>query len=175
MHTGKSIPKAKPEGGFEELLKTLTPSQSLFDAANAMFKTLWTQRESTQQKRQAFLKQKINKIDRHIEQALDRIVAAESSTVVKAFEKRITDQEKTKLVLEKKLGSCTRNQKLRPNVSNCASICLHSRMIDNSASRVRPGAEYSTRQNRSDFVLTRLRSRQASSWVSVSSMTGRFA
>lgn len=106
-HKGKSIPKAKLEGEFENLLKTLTPSQSLFDAANAMFKKLWTQRESTQQKRQSLLKQKINKIDRNIEQALDRIVAAESPTVIKAFEKRITDQEKTKLVLQEKLGNCT--------------------------------------------------------------------
>ena len=106
-YKGKSIPKAKLEGEFEALLKTLTPSQSLFDAANAMFKTLWKQRESSQQKRQALLKQQISKIDRDIEQALDRIVAAESATVIKAFEKRITDSENAKLVLEEKLVNST--------------------------------------------------------------------
>ncbi|WP_299670513.1 hypothetical protein [uncultured Roseobacter sp.] len=38
---GKSIPRAKIEGAFEELLQEITPAESMMTIARKMFRSLW--------------------------------------------------------------------------------------------------------------------------------------
>lgn len=44
---GKSVPRAKMEDGFEEILKGLQPAQGLFELAKAMLRDAWDMRLAT--------------------------------------------------------------------------------------------------------------------------------
>ena len=107
-HRGKSIRRDVLEGEFEELLKTLTPSQALFNVAGKLFKLIWDQRENSQIARRKLLEKELTKAEKNIEQTLDRIVEADSPTVIKAFEKRINKLENSKLILQEKLDGASK-------------------------------------------------------------------
>jgi len=53
--------------------------------------------------RKAQLEARLTKPDKVIEQLLDRIVEANSATVIQAFQKRIGASQKEKLLLEEKI------------------------------------------------------------------------
>ena len=42
--SGKSVPRAKMEDGFEEILRDLQPAKSLFELAKVMIKDAWDAR-----------------------------------------------------------------------------------------------------------------------------------
>ena len=105
-YKGKSIRRDVLEGEFEALLKKLTPSRSLIVTADKMFKSLWDHRGLSQQARKTQLEKESVKLDKTIEQLLDRIVEAGSPTVITAFEKRIESLQKDKIVLEEKISAC---------------------------------------------------------------------
>ena len=111
-HKGKSIRRDVLEGEFENLLKKLSPSQNLVDAANSIFKMLWNHREASLHSRRKTLEQESKAIERKVEQALDNIVEVTSPRAVQAFEKRIDDLQGKKLLIEEKLAQCGRP--LRP-------------------------------------------------------------
>ncbi len=98
----KSIKRDVLEGEFETVLHALKPSKGLFDMAKAMFKNAWDQRLAQTLDRVRILKTDVNKIDKQIEQLMDRIVEAPSSSIVSAYEKRIAKLEKQKLTIEEK-------------------------------------------------------------------------
>ncbi len=106
---GKSINREKIEGEFEAFLKKLTPSKGLFSTATKMFKTWWSYRQAQLEQRGRTFERDIAKLDQQIENIMDRLVEAESPSVVKAYEKRIQKLETDKAVLVEKSG-----QSLRP-------------------------------------------------------------
>ena len=110
-YKGKSIRRDVLEGEFETLLKNLTPSSSLIVTADKMFRALWDHQGRSQQGRKKQLEQEGRKLDKTIEQALDCIVEAESSTVMKAFEKRIEALQRDKIVIEEKMAICGQSVK----------------------------------------------------------------
>ena len=95
----KSIRRDELEGRFTTLLHRLQPTNGLFKVARAMFEDLWTHRLTSQKERLAALDAEITRTERKIEQLLDRIIEAESKTVIAAYEKRIQDLESTKIRL----------------------------------------------------------------------------
>lgn len=99
---GKMIRRDVIEGDFDTLLTQLTPAPRLFDLVYAMFKDAWTQRTAQAHTAAQGHKREIAKIDGQIATLLDRIVESESSTVVAAYEKRIAQLERDKLVLAEK-------------------------------------------------------------------------
>ena len=101
----KSIRRDVLEGEFETLLKALQPTQGLVALAGQMFKDLWDHRLKSQQARQQALKKDVQKISGQIDQLLDRIVDAESPTVIAAYEKRIQKLERDKLVMTEKIAT----------------------------------------------------------------------
>ncbi len=107
-HYGKSIRRDVIEGEFETLLEQLSPTQNVIKTANKMFKALWTHRETSQQIYKKTLEKQTKVIEKKINDLLDRIVEAESSVVVKAFEKKIHGLENDQRVIEEKMGQCGR-------------------------------------------------------------------
>ena len=95
----KSIPRHKIEGAFSELLDGMQPSKSLYTLAKAMFKDVWDQRIAQASLMGKSVKQEIKKLDRKIEQLLDRIVDANSNSIINAYEKRIEQIETEKLIM----------------------------------------------------------------------------
>ena len=104
----KSIKRETLEGAFENLLRELRPTEELFTLARAMFEELWNHRLDFQRSRRRSLEAQVVKTQRQIEQLLDRIVEAESSTLIGAYEKRIQALERDKLAMQEKIASCGR-------------------------------------------------------------------
>ena len=105
---GKSIPRAKVEDAFEEVLRCLTPSQDLIALASHIFRDLWEQRAASENAAKLSMKAELSQIDRKLNQLLDRIVDADSETLIKAYEKRLQEFESQKLVLNEKIANCGR-------------------------------------------------------------------
>ncbi len=99
----KSIPRDEVEGEFDELVKSLRPTESLFGVAKVILSDLWEHRLKSVVSRTQSIKKELKKIEKQTEQFLDRIVDSNSSTVVTAYEERITRLEKRKMVIEEKL------------------------------------------------------------------------
>ena len=93
---------------YGALTKKLTPSKALITVADKMFRGLWDHCVTAQAARKDVFVKEGKKIDRTIEGLLDRIVEAESASVIKAFEKRIETLQKEKLVIEEKIAGASR-------------------------------------------------------------------
>ena len=100
---GKSIKRADIEGSFAALLHQLQPTTNLFGAACDMFKELWNDRLASGEARLRGLKTELIKIEKQIEQFLDRIADTSVSSVVAAYEKRIVDLEEQKILIGEKI------------------------------------------------------------------------
>lgn len=100
----KSIPRDKVEAEFETLLKQMTPSAETFQIVRAMFKHAWEIRLAQAKSIAATLKSDIVRLDRQIEQLLDRVVDASNASTVSAYERRIAKLEKEKLLAVEKLS-----------------------------------------------------------------------
>ena len=99
---GKSIGRAKIEGQFETLLSQVTPGKKLVSIADEMFRSLWDHRLSIQNTRKENVEKEARAVQDQINQLLDKIVDANSPTVIRALEKRVDDLEQRKLVLDEK-------------------------------------------------------------------------
>ncbi|MGH8547552.1 MAG: zinc ribbon domain-containing protein [Methylococcales bacterium] len=100
---GKSIKRKRLEGEFEALLSLLKPTEGLFTLARMMFEELWNHRIKRQKSRHQAITAEIGKLDKKVEQLLDRIVEANSPSVVRAYENRVWDLEAQKIELKEKL------------------------------------------------------------------------
>jgi DNA invertase Pin-like site-specific DNA recombinase len=100
---GKSIPRDKLEGEFAKLLQKLQPSRKLFDITQAMFRKAWDTRLEQASLMKATMQRDVTKIEKQIEQLVDRIVDCKSETAIAAYEKRIAKLDKEKLMLAEKL------------------------------------------------------------------------
>lgn len=100
---GKSIPRDKIEGEFEQILKSLRPTRGFIATAKAMLKTAWNFRLNYFAEQTKSAEQDLKMIDRKIEQLVDRIVDANSDVAINAYEKRIEKLEKEKLIMSEKI------------------------------------------------------------------------
>jgi len=104
----KSIKRDTLEGEFEALLHALKPTDGLFRTARTMFETIWTHWAEFQKQRSRSLKAELVGIEKKIEQLLDRIVDADSSTLISAYEKHITNLEQEKIAMSEQIAACGR-------------------------------------------------------------------
>jgi site-specific DNA recombinase len=102
----KSIARDKVEAAFGELLKTLSPARELFDLAAAIFRDLWDDQAGKAKERKKAMTKEVIEIDRKAAQVVDRIVDAESKTVIGALEKRLDELEQRKLLLAENIAKC---------------------------------------------------------------------
>jgi site-specific DNA recombinase len=100
---GKAVRRERIEGEFEELLKTLQPTEKLARLARAMFKDLWNHRLAAAETQGQSLRTELAKIDRQVEQFLDRIADTDVPSVVSAYETRIRKLEEQKIVVSERI------------------------------------------------------------------------
>ena len=102
----KSIKRDELEGAFEGVLQSIQPSEGLFALVKAMFRDVWDMRLQQSSDAAKAHKSNIKRLDKQIDQLLDRIVDANNSSVVSAYEKRIAKLEREKLLAEEQLAQC---------------------------------------------------------------------
>ncbi len=98
----KSVARAKLEGGFEDILKSLQPSKALFELAVAMFKDAWNSRMELAQADRDEWRRKVEAADRSILELIDRMVETKNSAVIKAIEAKIEKLERDKFTFAEK-------------------------------------------------------------------------
>ena len=101
---GKSVPGAKMEAGFADILKSMQPAKELFELARAMLRDAWNMRLALALGEKKAFQELIDDINRRLENMLDRIVEANNASVVSAYESRIEKLEREKLVLQERIG-----------------------------------------------------------------------
>ncbi|WP_299790810.1 recombinase family protein [uncultured Marivita sp.] len=100
----KSIKRDVLEGEFEDVLRSLQPTEGLFALVKAMFRDAWDMRLAQASEASNGLKANIKQLEKQIDQLLDRIVDASNSSVVTAYEKRIAKLEREKVLAEEQLA-----------------------------------------------------------------------
>ncbi len=101
---GKSVSSAKIEEGFVKILKGLQPATGLFELAKAMLRDAWNMRLALALNEMEALKKQVEDVNSQLENMLDRIVEANSASVVNAYESRIEKLEREKLVLIERIA-----------------------------------------------------------------------
>jgi site-specific DNA recombinase len=99
----KSIPRDTMEQEFEAILQSMQPAKNTFALIRTMFKNAWAQTLAHSKDAAASIKQDISKTENQIEQLVDRIVETDNTSIMAAFEKKITKLEKHKLLLQENL------------------------------------------------------------------------
>ena len=102
----KSIRRTLIDDGFEELLHTLVPTQELFQVAHHMFKDIWDHRREQHLGSQKSLEKELRSIEVKVDQFLDQIVETNMPQIRSAYEKKISDLETKKLVVQEKMSKC---------------------------------------------------------------------
>ena len=102
----KSIPRKNIEGDFEELLRSLKPSQMLFSMAYEMLKELWDNRSVTEKANKLEYKRNIIVLENQTQQFLDRVVNANNNSLITAYEKRIQELDSEKIIIAEKINKC---------------------------------------------------------------------
>ncbi len=101
----KSIRKQQIEDDFAALLKDLVPARELFLMVYEMLSDLWEIRMTSAGDIASKGKDQIRLLDRKTEQLMERIVAADSDTLVAAYENQIKKLEREKLCLSEKMAN----------------------------------------------------------------------
>ncbi len=83
------------------------PSENLFKVAVKQLKDMWEREESAQRQSRLMAESELSATNKKIEQLMERIVAADSASVVKAYEEHIKNLELKKA----ELSEMTRNSK----------------------------------------------------------------
>ncbi|WP_170546566.1 recombinase family protein [Ruegeria arenilitoris] len=96
----KSVPRAKFEDGFAEILRSLQPGSSLFSVAKVMLRDAWNIRLAEAKVKKSCLTKEVRKVEKQIEQFLERMLDVSNPTVVKRFEKKIDELERQRLVIK---------------------------------------------------------------------------
>lgn len=102
----KSIPRAKIEDGFAEIMQALQPTKGLFDLAKAMLRDAWDMRLQSAKTAKEEWQRQLSDVGKQIDGLLDRIVDATSPAVVAAYEKRIEKLERERFVLAERAAQC---------------------------------------------------------------------
>jgi site-specific DNA recombinase len=106
---GKSVRRDLLESQFDAMLRTLRPTPELFDLASEMFRDLWNARMDSEQSDAKHMRSEVIRIERQIEQLVDRIVASDVSSIATAFENRVRSLEIEKAALAEKIALCGRS------------------------------------------------------------------
>ncbi len=101
-HYGKSIPRAKIEGQFEELLKGIQPSRNLVKTMFAMCRVYREMKIGRAEANKKALEAQMQETEDHIAKLVNRIVEASNERAIGAIENKIGELEQQKLILAEK-------------------------------------------------------------------------
>lgn len=103
---GKSVARGKVEQAFESMLRALRPSQELFDLVSHLCRLRWDKAVAAVKDEKATLKLKLAVVEKKIGGILERIIETESGTVISAYERKVEELEREKLLLQEKTARC---------------------------------------------------------------------
>ena len=104
----KSIRKERIEGEFEGLLQSLHPSRELFRLLFETMRDLWSLRLQSMRERSATSKVELAKLERKTDQLMERLVEADSPTLIRAYEAQVRKLEEQKIALAERIANCGR-------------------------------------------------------------------
>ena len=105
-HYGKSVKRGKVEEEFLSLLKNVAPSHDLIQIVETMVDKLVTMKGHEHKNQKKGLQEQLQLTQRKIDQFLDRIVTADSPTLVSAYERQIKQLEEQRIIMEEKISKC---------------------------------------------------------------------
>lgn len=100
----KSVRRDQIEGDFEGLLHTMQPAANLFSLAFHIFRDLWEERMTRADEDRKAMERQISQFDQKSEQLVDRLIDADSPTLIAAYESRLKDMEDQKRFLSDQLA-----------------------------------------------------------------------
>ena len=100
----KSIRRDDVEGEFEAVLHSMQPTPGLFELARVMFAKAWGLQMQKAKQAHTPLKRDLTRLEAQIDEKLDQIVECTSTTVQRAFERKVEQLERDKLLLREKLS-----------------------------------------------------------------------
>jgi len=103
---GKSVARDKVESAFEGVLRRMAPRPEVLAVFSKLFRKRWSEAESKAKDAGAAMKLQVAAMEKKIAQFLDRIVESDSSTVIGAYERKVEELERQKLVLAEKTSRC---------------------------------------------------------------------
>ena len=103
---GKSVARAKVEDGYEALLRNLTPRHELVDLLAGLLRLRWDERAKRRKEEIVTFKSELAATEKKIGQFLERIVESDSPAVIGAYERKVEELEREKLVLAEKTARC---------------------------------------------------------------------
>ncbi|NDW06475.1 recombinase family protein [Jiella pacifica] len=102
---GKSVARDKLEGEVGQIVRTLQPSEKMFELATRMFRDTWAQRAAMAVDMVKSGKEQLRGIEKRIEGLLGRVVDATNPTVIRTYEDKISELERDKLRLREQVAS----------------------------------------------------------------------
>lgn len=107
-HYGKSIRRDLIEGEFADLVEQLRPTPELYALAHELFTDLWNATLNSSELSRTHLIAEASRIDKQVSQLVDRIVNADSPTLISAYEDRLRSLEMEKAMMKEKISNCGR-------------------------------------------------------------------
>ena len=71
-----------------------------------MFRDLWERRPKTMKEQGKSVKIELSQVERKIAQLMDRLVEADSESVIRAYDKRIGDLETDRMIIRERIEKC---------------------------------------------------------------------
>ncbi len=105
---GKSIRRDKIEGEFEELLKSITPSQATIEMVHHLIDEVKERRLGNHQEMLDALTKEKQLVERKIESFLERVVTADSPILISTYERQIKQLEERRILTDEKIRNCGR-------------------------------------------------------------------
>ncbi|MCB1832630.1 MAG: recombinase family protein [Geminicoccaceae bacterium] len=96
----KSIRRADVEGEFEDILRDLQPTHTLFELSVRMLEDAWQQRTAQAEAMIDSARAELRTIDARIENLLERVVEASSPAVIGAYEAKIESLDRQRRLLD---------------------------------------------------------------------------
>ena len=107
-HYGKSIRRDVIEGEFAALLAQMRPSKPVFAIMYEMLRDIWNAHTADAKAMAARLQLDLKRVEREVGQFLDRVVNANTPSLISAYEDRIRALEEEKVLLRERVASCGR-------------------------------------------------------------------
>jgi hypothetical protein len=99
----------------------MQPAKELFDLAKAMLRDAWNMRLALALNEKDALQKQLEDVNRQLENMLDRIIEANSASVVNAYETRIEKLERDKLILNDRI---TKSVPPKGRLDDCIELSL---------------------------------------------------
>ncbi len=107
---GKSIGREKVEGEFEKVLVGMKPSKLLLETVRLMVESIWGQRQNQLCENKTIIKRDLKSLDKKKDGILKRLIDSDSPVAISAYEHKLEELEKEKLILNEKLAFKPENE-----------------------------------------------------------------